>query len=338
MVVTLAQAMINAANDVDYAVIDDFRRYNNVLLEQIVFDDVVSPMGGGTLIYGYNRLVTPSAAQTRAVNSEYIPGKATRAQITVNLTQWGGAFELDRVLRNLGQAATNEEQFQLQQLGISTQMKFNEMVILGDTAVDPNAVTGLAKTLTGTSNEVAGSALDLRAVTINTQALALQALDILDAWLSGVYASRVGSGQSSSVTGALPPGRLVLLGNTALITRLKAIMRWSALYTQTDIGLGQKVDSYGPWQLVDLGDRNDGTGPIIPIGVTGTGETDLYAVSLGMDALHAASVGGQPLLQYFPPEWNAPGAVKIGELEMGPAALVLKSTKAAGVYKKIKVQ
>lgn len=338
MVITLAQAMVNAATDVDYQVIDDFRRYNNVLLEQIVFDDVVNPTGGPTLVYGYNRLITPAAAQTRAVNSEYIPGQATRSQVTVNLTQWGGSFQIDRVLRGLGQAQYNEEQFQLQQLGISTQMKFNEMVILGDTAVDPNAFNGLAKILSGTSNEVNSATLDISAATINTQVLALQALDKIDTWLSGIYASRVGSGQASSMTGALPPGRLAILGNTAAITRLKAIMRWSALFTQTDIGLGQKVDSYGPWLLINIGDRNDNTGPIIPIGVTGTGETDLYAVSFGMDALHGASVAGKPLLQYFPPNWQSSGATQLGEFEMGPAALVLKSTKAAGVYKKVKVQ
>jgi hypothetical protein len=338
MATTLAQAMVNAATDVDYAVIDDFRRYNNVLLENIVFDDVVNPTGGGTMVYGYTRLITPSAAQTRAINAEYIPGRASRSPVNVNLKQWGGSFELDRVLRNLGQAATNEEQFQLQQLGIATQMKFNEMVVLGDVAVDANGFDGLAKILSGTSNEVNSATLDLTAATITTQALALAALDKIDVWLSGIYASRVGSGQSSSMVGSLPPGRLAILGNTASITRLKAIMRWSALFTQTDIGLGQKVDSYGPWLLVNIGDRNDGTGPIIPIGVTGTGETDLYAVSFGMDALHGASLAGKPLLQYFEPLWDAPGAVKIGELEMGPAALVLKSTKAAGVYKKVKVQ
>jgi hypothetical protein len=335
--ITLAQAMVNAATDVDYAVIDDFRRYNNVLIENMVFDDVVNPTGGTTLVYGYNRLVQPAAAQTRALNSEYIPGKATRQQINVNLTQWGGSFELDRVLRNLGQAATNEEAFQAAQLGIATQMKFNEMVISGDTAVDPNAFNGLAKILSGTSNEINSAQLDISAATVNTQALALAALDKIDVWLSGIYASRVGSGPSSSMTGGLPPGRRAILGNTALITRLKAIMRWSALYTQTDIGLAQKVDSYGPWLLIDIGDRNDLTGPIIPIGVTGTGETDMYAVSFGMDALHAASPAGVPLLQYFPPEWSSSGAVKLGEYEM-MGALILRSTKAAGVYKKVKVQ
>lgn len=338
MVITLAQAMENAATDVDYAVIDDFRRYNNVLLEQMVWDDVVNPTGGGSMVYGYKRLVTPSAAATRAVNSEYVPGKATRTQVNVNLTQWGGSFELDRVLRNLGQAATQEEAFQLMQLSISTQVKFNEMVILGDTAVDPDAFNGLSKTLTGTSNEITGSTFDISAATITTQALALAALDKIDVWLSGIFASRVGSGQSSTVTGALPAGRRAILGNTALITRLKALMRWSALYTQVDVGLGQKVDSYGPWMLIDIGDRNDATGPIIPIGVSGTGETDMYAVSFGMDSLHAASLAGQPLIAYFPPDFTSSGAVKLGELEMGPGALVLKSTKAAGVYRKVKVQ
>lgn len=333
MAITLAQAMENAATDVDYAVIDDFRRYNNVLLENMVWDDVVNPTGGGSMVYGYKRLITPAAAQTRAVNSEYIPGKATRSQINVNLTQWGGSFELDRVLRNLGQAATNEETFQMQQLGIATQMKFNEMVIAGDTAVDPNTFNGLAKTLTGTSNEYT-TLLNLSPTVITTQAAALAALDVIDVWLSGIYASRLGSGQSSSMAGAIPAGRRALLGNTALITRLKAIMRWSALYTQTDIGLSEKVDSYGPWALVDLGDKNDGSGPIIP---TTANVTQLYAVSFGMDALHAASLAGQPLLQYFPPNFTESGAVKLGEYEMGPAALVLKSTKAAGRMTQVQV-
>jgi len=69
---------------------------------QLLGDDTVNPTGGGTLIYGYNRLTQPAAAATRALNTEYIPGTAKRTQITANLKVWGSAFEIDRVLANLG--------------------------------------------------------------------------------------------------------------------------------------------------------------------------------------------------------------------------------------------
>jgi hypothetical protein len=337
MAVTLAQAMVNAATDVDYAVIDDMRRYDGLLIDNFTWDDVVNPTGGSSLVYGYTRLVTPASAMTRAINAEFIPQKATRTQVTVGLKQWGTAFELDRVLANLGQAATNELQFQLQQATISTRMKFNEMVIRGDTAVDANGFDGLSKLLTGSTTEVNTTTLDITAATITTQALAIAALDRLDAWLVNIFASRMGSGQGT-MAGAVPPGRRMLLMNTTTLLRLQSIIRLAGMYTISRDNFDQEVPTYKGWLLVNLGDLNDGTGPIIPIGASVAGETEIYAVSLGLDALHGASVAGKPLLQTFLPRFDLPGAVKFGELEMGPGALVLKSTKSAGVFRKVKVQ
>jgi hypothetical protein len=37
------------------------------------------------------------------------------------------------------------------------------------------------------------------------------------------------------------------------------------------------------------------------------------------------------------PDFSTAGAVKTGEAELGPAAVVLKKTKAAGVLRNIKV-
>lgn len=337
MAITLAQAMVNAANDIDYAIIDDMRRYDGLLIDNFTWDDTVNPTGGSTLVYGYTRLLTPASATTRAINSEYAPQKATRTQVTVGLKQWGTAFELDRVLANLGQAATNELNFQLNQATISTRMKFNEMVIRGDTAVDANAFDGLSKILTGSTTEVNTTTLDLRPATITTQALALAALDRIDAWLATIFASRMGSGQGT-MAGAVPPGVRMILTNTTGFLRLQSVFRLAGLYTLSRDSLGRELNQYKDWTLVNLGDLNDGSGPIIPIGASVAGETDLYAVSLGLDALHGASVAGKPLLQTFMPRFDLPGAVKFGELEMGPAALVLKSTKSAGVFRKVQVQ
>lgn len=353
MAITLAQAQVNTQDDVAFAVIDNLRRYS-WLLDRIVFDDVVNPTGGANLTYGYTRLKTARTAAFRALNSEYTPAKAERERITVDLKPHGGAFEVDRVLANLGQAATNETNFQLQELLTATRQKWQEELVNGDTAVDANGFDGLDKSLTGTATEydpldngVTVGYLDWTQATVITQALAMAGLDHLDAFLSTLVPSKMGGGDLGA-PGALPPGERAILGNTKSITRIRALARWAGLYTNTRDDLGRQVERYGPWALVDIGDGQTGSSPIIPIysadadegggGSTITGLTDIYAVTFGMDALHGAAVAGKPLVETWLPDFTVAGAVKTGEVEMGPTAMVLKNTKSCGVLRKVKVQ
>lgn len=333
MPITLAQAAINTQNDVDYSVIDNLRRYS-WLLDQIVFDDTVTPgTAGGSLTYGYTRLTAAAPAAFRAINSEYTPGQATRARSTVDLKPMGGSFSVDRVLRNLGQAQTNEVAFQMQQLLTSIRTRFAQELILGDTAVDANGFDGLSKILTGTTTEVTATNADWTAATVITQPLAMARLDEVDEWLSRIVPSHTGGGDQGE-PGALPAGVKAILGNTKSITRFKALARWAAIYTEEKDDLGRKIMRYGDWVLQDLGDRADGASPIIPVS---SSATDLYAVTFGLDSVHGASVAGSPLVQTWLPDFSTAGAVKTGEIEMGPAALVVKNTKAAGVLRGIDV-
>lgn len=334
MPVTLAQAQVNTQSDVDYAVIDNLRRYGGWLLDQIVFDDTVTPgTGGGSLTYGYTRLTSAAPAAFRALNTEYVPGQANRARYTVDLKPMGGAFSVDRVLANLGPAATNEVTFQMQQLLTSVQTRFAQEIILGDTAVDANGFDGLSKALIGSTTELTTST-NWTPGSINTQALANAELDKLDEWLSRLVPSHVGGGDQGA-PGSLPPGRKAILGNTKSVARLRALARWAGLATSQKDDLGRQIEMYGDWVLIDLGDRADGASPIIPIT---SNVTEIYAVTFGLDAFHGASVAGHPLLQTFLPDFSVAGAVKSGEVEMGPAAMVLKNTKAAAVYRNITVQ
>jgi hypothetical protein len=333
--ITLAQAALNTQNAIDFHVMDNLRR-SSWLWDQIVWDDNAMAGGGGTFVYAYNRLVTPASAAPRNINEEYIPGKATFDQVTVNLKPFGGSFELDRVLRNLGPQATNQVQLQLAQLRKATIVRLQQEIVLGDTAVDARGFDGLSKALTGTVTEVNGSTLDIRPATIVTQVLAQQALDKFDAWLATIMPS-VGS-SDFAVPGAVPAGTRAILSNTVGILRFKSLMRWAGLNSQRTDELGREIEDYKGWVLVDIGDRADGTAPIIPIGAAVAGETDFYAVSFGEDALHGASLPGVPLLQTFLPDWSTPTAVKLTELEVGPLAVVLENTKAAGVYRKVQVQ
>ncbi|MER7361932.1 major capsid protein [Nonomuraea wenchangensis] len=355
MPVTLAQAQVNTQDDVDYAVIDNLRRYS-WLMDQIVFDDVVTPgsTGDATLTYAYTRLTAPRTASFRQFNTEYQAHQATRQRYTVDLKPLGGAFSVDRKLARLGPQATNEITFQMQELLTSVKIRFQDELINGDTAVDSAGFDGLDKILTNADTEydpldngVTAGYVNWTVGTVNTQALAMTALDQLDDWLSRIVPSRVGSG-NLNVAGALPIGTKAILGNTASITRVRALARWAGMYTSQQDDLGRHVEMYGPWNLVDIGDGVTGSSPIIPIetrdtdGAGGggniTGLTDLYAVSFGLDALHGASMAGSPLVETYMPDWSQPGAVKSGEVEMGPVAAVLRSTRACGVFRNIKVQ
>jgi hypothetical protein len=332
--VTLAQAQVNTQSDIDYAVIDNLRRYS-WLLDQIAWDDTVTPgTGGGSLTYSYTRLTTAASAAFRAYNTEYVPGQATRTRFSVDLKPLGGAFSIDRVLANLGQSATNEVTFQMQQLLTSVRTRIQQEMILGDTAVDATGFDGLSKLLTGTSTEKTATAADWTAATVITQPLAMARLDEVDEWLSRIVPSHTGSGDQGE-PGALPPGVKALIGNTKMITRFRALARWSGIYTEDKDEVGRRVQRYGDWTLVDIGDRSDGSAPIVPMSGN---NTDLYAVSFGLDAFHGASLANSPLVRTWMPDYNTAGAVKSGEIEMGPGAMCLKNTKAAGVLRTIQVQ
>jgi hypothetical protein len=351
--ITLAQAQVNVQDDVAFAVIDNLRRYS-WLLDQIVWDDTVNPTGGTTLTYGYTRLTTPRTAGFRALNTEYTPAKATRTRYNVDLHPLGGSFDIDRVLRNLGQASTNEATFQMQELLTATQQRVQAELINGDLAVDALGFDGLDKSLTGTDTEydpldegVAVGYLDWTAATIITQPLAMAALDRLDEMLSRIVPSKVGGGDLGT-PGALPPGVKAILGNTFSVTRIRSLARWAGMYTADKDDLGRRIERYGDWALADLGDGMDGASPIVPNysadadggggGGTITGLTDIYAGTFGMDALHGATVANKPLVETYLPNPNEPGANKTYEVEMGPVAMVLKNTKSCGVIRKVKVR
>ena len=355
MPVTLAQAQVNCQDDVDYAVIDNLRRYS-WFLDQMVWDDVVTPgsTGDPTLTYAYTRLTTPRQAAFRNFNTEYTASSAVRTRYTVDLKPLGGAFTLDRKLAKLGPTATNEITFQLQELLTSVKIKFQDELINGDTAVNSAGFDGLDKSLTNADTEwdpndhgVTAGYVDWTIATVNTQAEAMTALDQLDDWLSLIVPSRVGSGELN-VQGALPIGVKAICGNTTSITRLRALARWAGMYTATVDDLGRQIEMYGPWTLVNLGDGVTGSSPIIPIetrdadGAGGggniTGLTDLYAVCFGLDAFHGAAMAGSPLIETFMPDFTQPGAVKSGEVEMGPVAAVLRNSRSCGVMRNIKVQ
>ncbi|MEV6436313.1 major capsid protein [Streptomyces anulatus] len=85
-----------------------------------------------------------------------------------------------------------------------------------------------------------------------------------------------------------------------------------------------------------------GSSPAVAVNQTGnsavSGLTDLYAVRMGLDGFHGVTTVGGQIVSTYLPDFTTAGAVKKGEVEMGPIAVVLKATKAAAVFRNLKVQ
>lgn len=318
MAVTLSEAKKNVQDDLQMGVIDEFAK-SSFLFNNLIFDDAVSPTGGGaTLTYGYTRLITQPTAAFRAVNQEYQPQEVEKQRYTVDLKVFGGAFEIDRVISNMG-GIVDEVTLQMKQKIKAAAALFNDTVINGDSGVDANVFDGLDKALTNSSTEyVPSTAIDLSTsakVTENWQ----EFLDILDEFLLGL------DGTPSFIG-----------GNTKMIAKLRAIARRAGMYQITKNNFGQQIEQYGNIPLVDFGTKAGSNNPVVPIDSI-TGETSLYVARLGLDGFHAVSMAGVPPVQSWLPDFKTAGAVKTGEVEM-VAAVALKATKAAGVFRKIKVQ
>ena len=315
MAVTLAQAKLNVTDDLQAGIIDEFAK-SSYILNNIPFHDCVSPVGGGaTLTYGYTRLITQPTADFRAINAEYTPSEVQKQRYTTDLKVFGGAYEVDRIIAGMGGIA-DEVALQASQKVKAASALFSDTIINGDSATNPLVFDGLDVAVTGTDTEYNPSApIDLStsaAVTANATAF----VDQLDEWLSTMA------------------GTDAILCNSKMAAKFRAVARRMGMYQTTMNNFGQKVEYYGNIPFVDLGAKPGSNDPIVAIE---GGITSLYAVKFGMDGFHAISMAGQPPVRTWLPDFSTAGAVKKGEVEM-VAGCALKSTKAAGAFRNIKVQ
>lgn len=314
MAVTLAQAKLNVQDDIQAGIIDEFAK-SSYLLNNIPFDDVVSPLGGGaTMTYGYTRLVTQPTAAFRAVNEEYTPQEVRKQRYTVDLKIFGGAFEIDRIIAGMG-GIVDEVQLQAAQKAKAASALFCDTVINGDSATNAKAFDGLDVALTGTDTEVTTTADLSTSALVTTNYMAF--LDEFDEFLSNLNGT---------------PDALLM--NSKMAAKMRAVARRAGMYQTTQDAYGRTVEQYGGIPFVDLGAKPGSNDPII--GITAAGKTDIYAVRFGLDAFHAISMAGQPPVRMWLPDFTTAGAVKKGEVEM-TAAVALKTSKSCGVLRGTKV-
>jgi hypothetical protein len=249
----------------------------------------------------------------------------------VDLKPLGGSFQIDRVLNNMAAAA--ETEFQLRNKIKGANAAFNDAVINGDTAVDANGFDGLSKALTGSATELgATTPTDWSAIAAGNDT-AFAALDVMD-----------------ELTALLDGEATAILANAKLLAKLRGVARRAGYFTSDVVTFnsGQvRVEQFGNVVAVDMGTKAGSNTDVIPVttkaanaigGASPAGNyTDMYAVRLGLDGFHGVSMAGQPLVQSWLPDFSVAGAVKTGEVELGPVATVLKATKAAAVRRNIRL-
>lgn len=328
--ITLEQARQGRQDHVVQQVIDTFRR-NSLLLDKMVFDDVLVPGTGSTLTYSYMRQKTPSIASFRELNTEYKPQETTREKCSVEAKIFGGSYQIDRVLET--SSYISEIARQAEEKVKATCNLFHKTVIDGDSSADPKSFDGLDKALKGTSTEInTDSYIDISSSSALDTNYKL-VMDLMDETLAELC------GRASCI-----------MASTPMITKLKQVARRAGYLTRSEDAFGRSTDGYDNIPFLDMGYyakmEDDGSyteQPVIPImqreinGQMVNGLTDIYFPVISLKAFHGVTVKGEGFVKQYLPDLTLPGAVKTGEVEM-IAAIALKNSRGAGVLRNIKIK
>ena len=323
MPMTLAEMKVGMADKVTQKVVDIFVRESEIL-ELLPFDNCVSPSGGSTLTYGYVQKKLPSATAFRAINSEYAASQATTEKKSVELKVFGGAFEIDRVIKD-AEGIYNNMAFQMEEKILSAIGTFHNAMINGDASVDANAFDGLDKFLVGQSTEYnTDGTIDL-----STMALLKENADVFYEALLKLINST---------------GAHAIMCNGDMKTKIQTVARILGYKTESEEAFGRTITTIGEGKvrIIDLKNHvteKSGAAVETPvIGVDGTGLTDIYAVKFSViDGFHGVTLTGTSAINQYQPDFKTPGAVKKGEVEM-VACVALKNIKSAGVLRNVKIR
>ena len=325
MAMTLVDMKAGMNDKVAQHVVDIFLR-NSEILQLLSFDNCVSPQGGSTLTYTYMQKKLPSLAAFRPLYGEYTASEATLEKKSADLKIFGGKFTMDRVLKQ-AEGRYNNMAFQMQEKILAAISLFHYTLINGDATTNEQEFDGLDKMLAGTATEYnAGAIIDVSTMD-KLKTNADQLYEKLQLLIKNTDAD-------------------ALLMNSSMIAKVKTMARILGYKTDSEEAFGRTVTSMDGKRFMDLGNHytiSDGkpvANSCVKAGLSrdaSTGLTDIYAVKFDVnDGFHAASLtGGSAITQYLP-DFNKPGPVKDGEVEM-VAATILKNTAHAGVLRNIKI-
>ena len=334
MAILLKDMKVGMTDKVAEQVIDTFIRESEIL-ELLPFDNCVSPSGGSTMTYGYVQKKLPSTAAFRAINTEYTPNEATVEKKSVDLKIFGGAFNIDRVIKE-AEGKYNNLAMQMEEKIKAAIGTFHNAMINGDAGVDADAFDGLDKFLVGQSTEYnTDKVIDLSTI----EKLKENADVFYEALLKLINST----------------GAHAIMVNEGMKTKIQTVARILGYKTESEEAFGRVITTIGEnkVRIIDLKNVVEVSGegdsakaiekPVIGVkdrtvaSAATTGITDIYAVKFSvLDGFHGVTLTGNSAIHQYLPDFNAPGAVKTGEVEM-TACVALKNVKSAGVLRNIKI-
>ena len=321
------------------------------------------------------KLKTPSTAAFRNINEEYssdtkASNEAKREKASADLKIFGGEFSIDRVIAK-SSGAVDEVDFQLKEKIKGAINLFHYTVINGDANTDSKEFDGLDTLLTGSSTEYN---TDIYEITSDTDIV--KGKNYYTRTGSGtesspyVYtlvetpvkaniatyyenASEIDLSNSEKLDAnyktfldamdafvAKMQGKpSLLLMNSIMKTKMKGVARRAGYYSRTEDAFGRGVVNWDNIPMQDMEEYFDPetqkTIPCVPINKDGT--SDIYAVQIAKDGFHGVSLQGTKIIETTLPNFKEAGAVKKGDVEM-VAAVVLKNSLKAGVFRNIKIK
>lgn len=330
MPILLNDMKVGMSDKIASQVIDTFVRKSEIL-ELLPFDNCVSPQGGSTLTYAYMQKKLPSNAAFRALNTEYTASEAKMERKSTDLKIFGGAFEIDRVIKD-AEGQYNNMAYQLEEKITAAVGTFHNAMLNGDSSKDNKSFDGLDKFLVGQSTEFGTDEyIDLSTIT--------KIKENADVFYEALL-------KLINHTGAD-----ALLVNEGAKTKIQTVARILGYKTQSEEAFGRVVTTIGEGnvRLIDLGNVVTASGdnavetPIIGTktrqisSASVTGLTDIYAVKFDVNnGFCGVTLTGNAGINTYLPDFSAPGAVKKGEVEM-VACVALKNTKGAGVLRNVKI-
>lgn len=325
MAITLAEMKVGMTDKVAEQVVDTFLRESEIL-QVLPFDNCISPSGGSTLTYTYLQTLLPSTAAFRALNSEYTANAAQLVQKSADLKIFGGKFSMDRVLKS-AEGKFNSMAYQMEEKIKAAISLFHYTLINGDATTNGDEFDGLDKMLVGTTSEFGAETV----IDVSTAAKLKENADqFYEALMALIRKTNADA----------------LLMNGDTIGKVQTLARILGYKTETEEAFGKKVVSMDGVRFMDLKNhysvegKNATASACVKTGISrdaGTGLTDIYAVKFDVNnGFHGATLTGTSGISQYLPDFNTPGAVKDGEVEM-VAATILKNTANAGVLRNIKL-
>ncbi len=321
--ITLAEVRQGQLTDLEKGVIDEITR-GDYLFQTIPFNPIANPIAGGAgWSTSYVYLTDESQTGFRGINGKYDDTFAKKKMKTAEVKVYGGAFSIDRALRDQG-GVENEVALQMAQLIKSARKGFSYYLINGSVATSGDQFDGLDTLLKGTATDMLAHTTGFDLSTFaKVKENALEFATKLDEWLS-----------------LLDEKPHALIGNSKMITKIKAAAKVAGLYTLTPTAYGSQIDSYDGIPLITVE-------KYIPKGETvaketitidnATGNTSLYAVRFGEDALSVASPSSGKIIDVIAPDFNVASEQARGLVELRGVP-ILKSSRSCGVLRNIKVQ